>query len=190
LWPLSIAKLMVSDPVSDGFVASLAKPGGNITGFTIFEHSFAGKWLEMLKEAAPTITRVAVMQNPDHPAWEGYLRAIGTVASALGVAVTPAPVYDATEIEHRAFISLLGGAAAAWSLAARAQQAVIPVVGFLNSTSLDGYRPMLNAFRQGLQQSGYVEGRNVAIEYRWAEGRNDRLPGMAAELVRGQRCLN
>jgi hypothetical protein len=50
LWPLSIAKLMVSDPVSDGFVASLAKPGGNITGFTIFEHSFAGKWLEMLKE--------------------------------------------------------------------------------------------------------------------------------------------
>jgi putative ABC transport system substrate-binding protein len=53
LWPLSIAKLMVSDPVSDGFVASLAKPGGNITGFTIFEHSFAGKWLEMLKRRRP-----------------------------------------------------------------------------------------------------------------------------------------
>jgi hypothetical protein len=80
LWPLSIAKLMVSDPVSDGFVASLAKPGGNITGFTIFEHSFAGKWLEMLKEAAPAMTRVAVMQNPDHPAWTAYLRVINEVA--------------------------------------------------------------------------------------------------------------
>jgi putative ABC transport system substrate-binding protein len=62
----------------------------------------------------------------------------------------------------------------------------MPVIGFLNSTSLDGYRPMLNAFRQGLQESGYIEGRNVAIEYRWAEGRNDRLSAMAAELVRRQ----
>jgi putative tryptophan/tyrosine transport system substrate-binding protein len=70
---------MVSDPVSDGFVASLAKPGGNITGFTIFEHSFAGKWLD-LKEAAPAMTRVAVMQNPDHPAWTAYLRVINEVA--------------------------------------------------------------------------------------------------------------
>jgi putative tryptophan/tyrosine transport system substrate-binding protein len=97
---IPIVFVLVTDPVSDGFVASLASPGGNITGFTIFEHSFAGKWLEMLKEAAPAITGVAVMQNPDHPAWEGYLRAIGTVASALGVEVTPAPVHNATEIEH------------------------------------------------------------------------------------------
>ena len=67
--------MLVTDPVSDGFVASLARPGGNITGFTIFEHSFAGKWLEMLKEVVPSMTRVAVMQNPDHPAWNAYLRA-------------------------------------------------------------------------------------------------------------------
>jgi putative ABC transport system substrate-binding protein len=59
----------VTDPVSDGFVADLARPGGNITGFTIFEHSFAGKWLEMLKEVVPSIKRVAAMQNAGHPAW-------------------------------------------------------------------------------------------------------------------------
>jgi putative ABC transport system substrate-binding protein len=91
-------------------------------------------------------------------------------------------------IGRRDLLTLLGGAAAAWPLAtsADAQQAAIPVIAFLNSTSLDAYRPMLNAFRQGLQLSGYVEDQNVAIEYRWVEGRNDRLPAMAAELVRHQ----
>ena len=75
---------MVTDPVRDGFVASLARPGGNITGFTIFEHSFAGKWLEMLKEVVPTMTRVAVLQNPDHPAWNAYQRAVGVIRAAYG----------------------------------------------------------------------------------------------------------
>ena len=89
-------------------------------------------------------------------------------------------------MRRREFIGLIGGVAVSWPRIGHAQQNPLPVVGFLNSASADGYASMAAAFKQGLKETGYVEGRNVAIEYRWAENRYERLQALAADLVNRQ----
>jgi putative tryptophan/tyrosine transport system substrate-binding protein len=89
-------------------------------------------------------------------------------------------------MHRRDFIKVVAGSAVTWPLAARAQQPTLPVVGFVNVASAEGYAPQLSAFLKGLSETGYVDGRNVAIEYRWAEGRSDRLPALVADLVHRQ----
>jgi putative tryptophan/tyrosine transport system substrate-binding protein len=95
-----IVFVMVPAPVEIGLVASLARPGGNITGFTHFELTMAGKWLEALKEISPRVKRVAFLLHPEHPAWAGYLRTVKDAASSFDVEVIPAGIRDAGEIER------------------------------------------------------------------------------------------
>src|SRR5260370_20908271 len=90
------------------------------------------------------------------------------------------------DLRRRQFLTLLGGAAASWPLAEGGQQPAIPVVGFLRSIPATGFAYIIDPFRQGLNDAGFVEGKNVAIEYRWADNQQDRLPGLAADLLRRQ----
>jgi len=102
-WTLSIpiVFVQVADPVAAGFVTNLARPEGNITGFTNFEFSIGGKWLQLLKDCAPSVSRIAVVFDPSNPTWAAYLRTIEAAAPSFGAQLTPASVRDAAEIEQR-----------------------------------------------------------------------------------------
>src|SRR4029077_13512037 len=104
----------------------------------------------------------------------------------VGTDVDPAPRRRGNRMRRREFIWLFGGVAVLWPRAVYAQQRPLPVIGFLNVASPGPLRQQIAAFREGLKESGYVEGQNVAVEYRWAEGQYDRLPALAADLVRQQ----
>jgi putative tryptophan/tyrosine transport system substrate-binding protein len=97
---IPIVFLQVSDPVAQGFVTNLAKPGGNITGFTAFEFSMGGKWLDLLKQIAPSLARVAFLFNPETPQSQFFLSSVEAAGPLLGVEIVAAPVHDATEIER------------------------------------------------------------------------------------------
>jgi putative ABC transport system substrate-binding protein len=98
---IPIVFVHVVDPVSAGFVTNLARPEGNITGFTNFEFSVGGKWLQLLKECAPSVDRIAVVFDPANPTWAAYLRTIEAAAPSFGVRLIPAGVRDAAEITQR-----------------------------------------------------------------------------------------
>jgi putative ABC transport system substrate-binding protein len=97
---IPIVFTQVADPIGGGFVPSLARPGGNITGFTNHEYAMVGKWLEVLKEVAPRVAQVAVVHHPESPSSAGYLREIGNAAASFGVQLIPGGVHNAAEIER------------------------------------------------------------------------------------------
>ena len=160
-------------PVGAGFVASLAKPGGNATGFTIYEYSMSGKWLELLKEIAPNVTRVAVLRDPAVASGTGQFGAVQIVAPSLGVGLSPVDVRDASEIERAiaAFASgLNGGLIVTGSALANVHRNLIVTLAARHKL------PAIYPARQYVTAGGLISyGPDLLDQYRQAAGYVDRI---------------
>jgi putative tryptophan/tyrosine transport system substrate-binding protein len=168
-----IVFVVVIDPVGAGFVASLARPGGNATGFTMFEYGMSGKWLELLKEIAPTLTRVAVVRDPAIPSGIGQFAAVQAVAPSLGVELSPVDARDAPEIERAVTAfgrSSNGGLiVTASALATRHRDLIIALATRLRL-------PAVYASRFFVTAGGLISyGPDLVDQYRRAAGYVDRI---------------
>jgi ABC-type uncharacterized transport system substrate-binding protein len=170
---LPIVFVVVIDPVGAGFVASLARPGGNATGFTIFEYGIGGKWLELLKEVRPGATRVAVLRDPSIASGIGLFAAIQAVAPLLGMELTPVDVRDAGDIER---------AVAAFARASNGGMIVAPTPvalsyrGIIIELANRHHLPAVYGNREYVDDGGLMSyGPNLLDQYRRAAGYVDRL---------------
>jgi putative ABC transport system substrate-binding protein len=168
-----IVFVVVIDPVGGGFIDSLARPGGNATGFTVFEYAMSGKWLELLKQIAPTVTRAAVLRDPTIASGIGQFAAVQAVAPALGVDLSAVDVRDAVEIERAvtAFArSSIGGLIVTASpLAQRHHDLIISLAARLRLPAIYSYRSFVNA-------GGLISyGPDFVAQYRQAAGYVDRI---------------
>jgi putative tryptophan/tyrosine transport system substrate-binding protein len=192
------------DPVGAGFVESLARPGGNVTGLTTLSRELGGKRLELLKEAVPKVARVAVLYDAASPGIALDIKEVLQVAArALGLTLQPWEVRRADDFEKvfAGVESRVGGVEknmnrkitglalcsmllAPCSALAAQQAGKIFRIGYLDNSTASGIAVLLDAFRQELSKLGWIEGKNITIEYRFAEQKLERLPELAADLVR------
>jgi putative ABC transport system substrate-binding protein len=178
-----------NDPVGTGLIASLARPGGNVTGLANQMSDTSGKKLEFLREVVPGLRRLAIMANAGNPGSMLDMSEAQATARRLGLEVArystdaSRPRRRGDRMNRREFITLLGGAAAAWPVAARAQQDAVKTIGFLNPAPLT-LHATYTVFSDALRELGWIEGKNLAIVRRSAENQLERLPDLAAELVR------
>jgi putative ABC transport system substrate-binding protein len=170
---LPIVFVGVSDPVGAGVVDSLARPGGNVTGFMIFEYSMSGKWLELLKQVAPGVTRAAVLRDAVNPAGIAQFGAIQATAQSLGVEVNPVSIRDAAEIER---------AVAAFARSANGGLIVTPSAGtsvhqdLIITLAARHKLPAVYAFRANVTGGGLISyGPDLVGQYRPAAGYVDRI---------------